>query len=317
MAFTQPELHFYKISQIHKEGTMSLLKKTLCFAAASLMLASINTNAAKMKNSKRYPEKADYISSSNKKIYRLNKAGEAIWEIVAKGNPHDLQYLPNGNILFACGTHVREVTPDKEIVFEYKPANQKGGGSYSCQRLPNGITVIGENSTCRVLEFDKTGKQIFELACNTTGKGHHKMRLARKLKNGNYLVCHSGEKSVREYNPKGETVWQQKTKALCFQAERLPNGNTLVSTLPKLIEYKPDGSIAWEFKNTDIDGTVITNMTGFKIQPDGNIVVGCYAAYKKGKGTGMFEITRDKKLVWKCTNRSLGNYMMAIDKVIK
>lgn len=298
---------------------MKLFKHLCTVTAIALATVTFESNAAsKRKKTKRYPEKADYIAANNSKIFRFSKDGEATWEFPANGLTHDIQYLPNGNILFASGTHVREVTPDKQVVFEYRPENQNGGGVYSCQRLPNGKTVIGENSTCRVLEFDKSGKQVFALQCSTkAGNKHHYMRLARKLRNGNYLVCHSGENIVKEYTPKGKVVWEQKTDQLCFQAERLKNGNTLICTLPRLIEYKPDGSIAWEFKNTDVEGTLITNMTGFKLQPNGNVLIGCYGAYRGGKGTGMFEINRKKELVWKYANPSMGSCMMAVDKVQK
>ena len=49
------------------------------------------------------------------------------------------------------------------------------------------------------------------------------MRMARKLENGNYLVCHSGARPVKEYTPKGEVVWEIKEPgALAFAAIRTP-----------------------------------------------------------------------------------------------
>ena len=60
--------------------------------------------------------------------------------------------LPLGVV--RCVAHIRgaqEVTPDKKVIFQFKSPVQKGGGTYSCQRLENGATLIGENSTGKVL----------------------------------------------------------------------------------------------------------------------------------------------------------------------
>jgi outer membrane protein assembly factor BamB len=113
-------------------------------------------------------------------------------------------------------------------------------------------------------------------------------------------VSHSQGNIVREYKPDGTTAWEKPTKGLSFAAVRLANGNTLASSLDQITEYDKEGTEVWEFKKTDLPGVLIQNMTGIHVLPNGNIVVGCYAAYtKEGAGTGMFEITRDKKLVWR------------------
>jgi prepilin-type processing-associated H-X9-DG protein len=71
--------------------------------------------------------------------------------------------LPNGNVLFADGNIHEVIARDHKVVFEYIPENQKGGGAYSCQRLPNGNTVVGENASGRVVEVDATGRVVFAL----------------------------------------------------------------------------------------------------------------------------------------------------------
>jgi outer membrane protein assembly factor BamB len=229
------------------------------------------------------------------------------WEHPA-GNIHEVHLLPNGNILFADGK-VTEVTPDKKVVFQYAPTNGKEG-SYTCQRLENGNTLVGENYSGLVKEIAADGTVVFELQTQfKTDNQHHRMRWVRKLPNGNYLVCHSGDHLVREYTPKGETVWEQKVPNIAFAAERLENGNTLISSLDQITEFDKTGNVVWEFKKSELPDIGITNMTGFRRLKNGNLVIGCYAAYdKEGKGAGMFEITRDKKLVWayqKPTDRNM------------
>jgi outer membrane protein assembly factor BamB len=255
------------------------------------------------------------LAAGDNRIMILNRDGSIAWER-RTGLPHDTWMLENGNILYADGGSVTEITQDQKIVFQFKSKDQRGGGSYACQRLANGNTVIGENSTGKVLELDPQGKVVFELQTQDAKPGdHHNQRMVRKLDNGNYLVCHSGGHVVREYKPDGTVAWEQKTPNLAFAAIRKANGNTLISTLGSLIEYKPDGTIAWEFKNTDIPGLTITNMTGMQLLPNGNIVTSCYQAYKGNQGCGLLEITPDKKAVWSFASRKTAGTMMAVQKL--
>jgi len=255
------------------------------------------------------------LAAGDNRVMILNADGSIAWEHPA-GLTHDAWMLPGGHVLYADGNTVTEVTPDQAVVFEYKAANQAGGGTYACQRLDDGNTLIGENSTGRVLEVDSKGKVVFELQTKDTKPGeHHNMRMARKLANGNYLVCHSGAHLVREYRPDGTIAWAQKTPNLAFAAIRKANGNTLVSTLGALIEYKPDGAIVWEFKNSDVPGLTITNLTGMHLLPNGNIVAGCYQAYQDGKGCGLLEITPAGKTVWSFASPKTAGSMMAVQKL--
>lgn len=260
---------------------------------------------------------AQVLATGGGRVLLLSPKGEVVWEHKA-GNVHDAWLLPNGNVMFADG-NITEVTRDHQVVFEYKPEIQKGGGAYSCQRLPNGNTVVGENASGRVVEVDKDGKVVFSFMTRYgSTDDHHHMRMVRKLANGNYLVSHSQANIVREYKPDGTTAWEIKAKALAFAAVRLPNGNTLSSTLNQVTEYDPNGKEVWEFKNTDIPGVTIRNITGIQVLPNGNLVMGCYSAYdKEGQGTGMLEITRDKKLVWRYVSPGLRDKsMMGVHKIL-
>ena len=93
---------------------------------------------------------------------------------------------------------------------------------------------------------------------------------------------------------------------------RTRQGTTLVSTLDHLYEYDGAGKVVWQFANTDLPGTVVTNMTGFHLLPNGNVAVGCYRAYSGRAGTALFEITRDRRLVWRYANPDGDASMMAI-----
>jgi len=255
------------------------------------------------------------LAAGDNRVMILSASGAVEWEHPT-ALTHDAWLLPNGHVLFADGATVTEVTREHKVVFQFKAPEQKGGGSYACQRLANGNTLIGANSAGQILEVDPAGRIVFEMPITPSSPGqHHNMRMARKLANGNYLVCHSGANRVKEYTPKGEVVLEIKTPSLAFSAVRTAQGTTLVGALNRIIEYDRQGQIVWEFANTNLPGVKISNMTGLHLLPNGNIVTGCYRAYDKGEGTGLLEITRDKKLVWRLADPKLAGTMMAVQKL--
>ena len=253
------------------------------------------------------------LAAGDRRVMILSPAGEVVWQYPAK-LVHDAWMLPEAHVLFADGETVTEVTLEKKVVFQYKAAEQKGGGTYACQRLANGLTLIGENSTGRVLEVDTTGRIVFSLQTQPSQVGQHQnLRLARKLANGNYLVCHSGARLVKEYTPRGETVWQAKVPgALAFAAVRTPRGSTFVSSLDRLTEFDGQGEKIWEFACREAAGVVVQNLTGLQWLPNDHVVCGCYRAYQDGQGCGLLEITREKTVAWRYVNPKADGTMMAV-----
>jgi hypothetical protein len=253
------------------------------------------------------------LAAGNNRVMLLSTAGEVLWQYPAKLT-HDVWMLPSGNVLFADGETVTEVTRAKKVVFQYRAAEQKGGGTYACQRLANGNTMIGENSTGRVLEVDPDGKVVFTLSTTPSKVGeHHNLRMVRKLGNGNYLVCHSGARLVKEYTPKGEVVLEIKVPGkVAFAAIRTAKNTTLVSSLDQITDFDSKGEKLWECTTRDLEGATIRNLTGMHLMPDGSLVVGCYQAYDKGEGNGLFMVSREKKILWRYSNPAADGTMMAV-----
>lgn len=240
----------------------------------------------------------DILATGSGRTILLAPDGTIKWEHPAKNNA-DAWYLPNGNVLFADGA-VYEVTPDHKTIWTYTSKEMPRSGAFSCQRLPNGNTLIGENSTGIVMELDKDKNVVsqFKIPLHMQDR-HHTMRYVRKLDNGNILVCRSGLKTVVEYTPQGEVVWEQSVKGgIAFSAFRMADGTTFISSLDRVERYAKDNALVWSFHKDELPELHIRNMTGLHVLPNGNILIGCYAAYHQGKGTGMFEITPEKKLVW-------------------
>src|SRR5262245_54374085 len=65
-----------------------------------------------------FAERHIYVADhENKKALKIKDDGTVLWEC-PNGNGHDIQLLPNGNVLIVNGPIVQEVAPDKSIVWE-------------------------------------------------------------------------------------------------------------------------------------------------------------------------------------------------------
>jgi len=67
---------------------------------------------------------------------------------------------------------------------------------------------------------------------------------AEKLENGNVLM--TNQYNVIEVDITGAVVWQKMTSSEPFDAERLSDGNTLITEYDRVIEVDPAGTIVWE-----------------------------------------------------------------------
>ena len=211
--------------------------------------------------------------------------------------------LENGNILFHENwTTILEMTLDKKIVWTYDSAKMNGNQGkrvevHAFQRLPNGLTMIAESGVGRIIEVDKDGKLKTEVKLRPGGTQN--TRMARKLDNGNYLVCAENPGVVNEYNAKGDAVWEYPIKTRVYGAIRLRNGNTLIASGggAGVVEVTPDRKVVWEIKDSVPDTKIALKWTTSLMElGNGNFIVGnCHAGEKSPQ---IFEITRDKKVVW-------------------
>jgi hypothetical protein len=189
------------------------------------------------------------------KLIKIRQDGTLLWDC-PNNNGHDVQLLPNGNVLIVTGK-VQEIAPDKRVVWELGAPTVLN--AESAQRLPNGNTVVADNGRMCVIEVDRKGKEVWRYNVpNRHRRPRPTMRQMRRLENGNTLICASTEDEVLEVNRKGKIVWRY---ALPFPylATRLENGNTLISSgagygSPQgfyLVEVDRDGNTVWQYGGPD------------------------------------------------------------------
>lgn len=238
------------------------------------------------------------------RVFKVSAAGNIEWEYPAK-HCTDAWMLDNGNVLMSFnGTvndtipdrGVREVNSEKEIVWEYKSIGEVWG----CQRLPNGNTLIAECAAKRLIEVDSKGNITKIIPVNSTGRLHYVMRHARKLPNGNYIVALLDDNAVWEYDPSGKKIREIKVPGMAFSAIRLVNGNTVISYRNGVIEVDPNDKEVWHLTQKDVPDVKLYWVNSVLRLPNGNTVIGNWFMHKqRTDSTPFFEVTPEKKVVWK------------------
>jgi outer membrane protein assembly factor BamB len=259
-----------------------------------------------------------FMAAIRGKIALLDNDGKVLWETKNGFTAHDLQVLDNGNVLFQRGPGtVVEVNKEGKTVWEHvsKPAGDYKGAVevHGFQRLADGNTMLAETGNKRIIEVDKDGKIMMEVPLTVEKPNSHRdTRLARKLENGDYLVCHEGDGVVREYDKTGKIVWsyqldlggRQATPGHeghgteVYGALRLPSGNTLIAAGNgnRVLEVDKDGKIAWKIEHDELPGIKLFWVTSLQVLPNGNLIIGNTHAGKDNPQ--LIEVTRDKKVVW-------------------
>src|SRR4051812_27928897 len=189
------------------------------------------------------------LAQDRGKVAIVGPDGKVEWEVPLRHTAHDIQLLPNGNILMPTdNVTVVEMTPDKKVVWKHvsSPAGSFKGAIeiHAFQRLPDGLTMIAETGNKRIIEVDAEDRIVKEIPLVVDKPNSHRdTRRARKLANGHYLVCHELDGTVREYEDAGKVVWSYKLDLAdrpatpghkghgteVFNAIRLPDGHTLIA----------------------------------------------------------------------------------------
>ena len=159
-----------------------------------------------------------------------------------------------------------------------------------CYSMQYGCTtLISDNH--HIIEVNYTGEIVWDYIIGTVD--------SERLSNGNTLL--GGSILVKEINFLGIIVWQYATGLLVVSdVERLDNGNTLITDFGNnfVIEINSTGSIVWEILGLSLpmDAERLAN---------GNTLIcggGCTLFRIFPIGAYFFEVTSEKKIIWRYIN---------------
>lgn len=202
-----------------------------------------------------FPLDVQFLANGNVLVaeYHANRVterdrfkGEVKWQKEITG-PLMAQRLPNRNTFMATDTMVLEVDEKGEEVYSFTmPVGER---MMKVTKAPNG-EIVAITSDSRVVRFDEKGKELgsFQINANARLFGGR----IHVLANGRVLVPHHQENKVVEYDGTGQVVWEA-TVPQPVAAVRLPNGNTLVTTMQPqtgAMEFDRQGrETDWNFRH--------------------------------------------------------------------
>jgi len=220
-------------------------------------------------------------------------SGKVLW---TKPNErgHDVQYLPNGHVLFTVGAKklVQELDEKHAVVWSYGPGQLEH--PLAAQRLENGDTLIGDAQAGRVIEVTPEKKIVWTYENPALAK--MRSRNSHRTAQGTTLIAIEAESRIIEVDQSGKIVWQWQApngdKRKLYMARRLPNGDTMASLSDpgELVEVDPAGKIVRSIggENRDIR---MGWTSGFALLPDGGVLMNDYT------GRRLIEVDAKGKVV--------------------
>jgi hypothetical protein len=314
---------------------MQGLNKWVCAAAGMLALGCASVSLAK---SAGHPFFAAGWNSGGPAVY--DAAFQEAWRVESKDELSDGWALPNGGVVYSFSKRkeglagVIRLDSNQQILWKYTAPN--GSDNHSCQPLPHGGFLLGEcaKEALWMVEIDADGNELKRVkVADAPADIHHAFRMVRKTPQNTYLgtLMKPAEYAGKKLAAGHAYEWDASGKLIrtfpsgLFLAVRLPNGNTLVSeghgkNGVLMREYALDDSVVWELNAADLKaaGLSVSMVCGFQRLPNGNTVVTNVKHGKHllglegGEVPKVFEVTADKKVVWKVPASTSSNNMGSI-----
>jgi len=258
------------------------------------------------------------LGKANRSVI-VGEDGNVKWRVDLPAS--DGWVLPTGNVLLAVyptkkfpkGGVVEVDRDTKEHLMSYQGRQKEistvqplGGGRYL-------VAELGPEPQAIVIDRSGKVQSTMPLACQKENT-HMQTRMLRRLSNGRYIAPHLLDFAVKEYDAtSGEVLLTIPTdergrekKDWPFTAIRLENGNTVIGCTNgnRVIEVDSTGAIVWKVDDEDIGEKLFDDACGVQRLPNGNTVITSYHA--KDDAVKLFEVTRDKKVVWRFSGMKAG-----------
>ncbi len=233
----------------------------------------------------------------------VGKDGKVEWELKDARETSDSWFLRDGGVIFSHSDGVTRLSAKKKVLWTH--TIPEGRRTNSCQPIDGGGFLIGENGNgAWLVELDADGKERKRIKISDREDAAHGFRQIRKTPQGTYLACIMTEDTTYEWDKDGKQI--RTFPFGHYVALRLKNGNTLISGGNKrknglrIVEYDKKGEMVWSLGVDDEEklGFGLRMICGMQALPNGNIVACNLFHGGSPEAPELFEITRDKKVVW-------------------
>ena len=161
--------------------------------------------------------------------------------------PNDAQWLTNNTMLVTerYNHRVIELDTSGKVLWQFGETSISGNddvhlnGPHNGKRLPNGNTMVCDSGNNRILEITPAKDIVWTFS----GDVLEWPRNADVLDNNDVLIVSSGNGIVLEVVRDGAVLWQVGGLDMPYDADRLPDGRTIVSTWHAIYWFGVDGSI--------------------------------------------------------------------------
>jgi len=245
--------------------------------------------------------------STNGEIVVLEWPSARIVRRIPNNRGHDVQLLPNGNILYTTGNWKRviEVSPAGDEVWTYGLAEGLEH-PIAAERLANGNTLIGDMILGKIIEVTPAKKTVWEYT--DPELANSQMRSSRRTAAGTTLIAVERLNKIIEVDKSGKIIWTYQAtggaERFPYQPHRLPNGNTLIGLASpgEVIEVNPKGETVRSVGGADGDIRMVW-CSGVQPLKGGGFMVSDY------QGRRILEFNADWELVneWRTGSRTVAS----------
>jgi len=223
-----------------------------------------------------------------------------------RGEISDAILEPNGNLLIAHQFGVSEVNPDQQVIWTHDaPTNAEIHTAIPLDDNRVGFVQNGKPAKFIVLnKANGAVEREFVLPVKNPEKTHLQFRHARLTPAGNLLVAHMDLGKAVEYDLNGKELWSLDVPGI-WSATPLTNGNVLVVSRNKSVrEVNHAGETVWEWTVADAPDYKFTNLQLASRLPNGNTIINNWFNQWGGKldtnnlPVQAIEVTPEKKIVW-------------------
>ena len=226
-------------------------------------------------------------------------------DTTSKGEISDAMLLSNGNVLFAHQFGVTLISPEKKVIWNYD-APPKTETHTAQMIGKDHVLFIQNGDPAKLIVVNlATGKTVKDLVLPTGNpkSTHGHFRHARLTDAGTLLVAHMDMKKVCEYDESGKQI-SSLDIAGPWSAGRLKNDNTLLCAGKSVREINPKGETVWELTAADLPDYKVAQFQIATRLSNGNTLINNWVNQWNSKidpataPVQAWEVTPDKKVVW-------------------